>query len=809
MSMTTDGILLLAFGNPCYGYAAYNMVKSIKLNGCSLPVMLIHDGKQRIDLSAFDITEQIEVSESAGYTKTECYFRSRFANTLFLDVDGIAFKDITPLYEQWKNSNTPYAHYIHKLYTDADDDYPEMFWATKDVIKKYYGNVVANLPATQSSIQFYRKCKEADKLYGRVLELLKSPIPVSEMRNLWGGGQPDELYLNIALAEQGLSNIHYIPKEAMFFGNRLSPLTLTQIQERYYFLSIFGGRNFTRPVYQEYYDKYMVRLMRKHGQEHRYKIPLIMQKKHADMNRHMITQRGRESARLHSSGDVNNTSSNNNNQNNNQNNKQNNNQNTNKSNEQTNQYIRAVNRNQYKPPASTHRSHKLRYSVSPEKVHLITTYYQTKTRQHELDYCLEHNIKNSEIDYITVFSGCDVPFEADKLTVIRTDNRVTFNQCVRQCKPMINIISNSDIYFENVNDIKQLDFSKHFAITRHDLKGKRIVYRSFAGSQDVWIGKDIQELERDVAFGYPRCDQIIAYELSKQKRVLNPARQIKCIHVHTLPERSYTMKDELSGKGLMVSDIGSGGNAGAFRPRMLIHQPGRYGDLLIILPIAKYYYDAGYLVDILCPHQYHDLFDNIDYATPVTRKDMSYAKYIDLSFGLTNGEVNYWWRRNMHRFESFVDAKYELAGVPYPQPLVWNRNIDKEQSLKEKLNRNGYVLIHEDYNIRLPVDGLRIKVEDGYNIFDWYQVIMEAKEIHCIDSGVSNFIRYLNIDKPKYIYEGRNGGGVMMSKYEGWEKIHLIKSEEKAFNDSKETNKTITGTNTISNLTDKIKNVTL
>lgn len=709
----TDGILLLAFGNPCYGYAAYNMAMSIRLNGCSLPVMLIHDGRQKIDMSVFDITEQIHITECAAYIKTECYFKSRFKNTLYLDVDGCALKDITPLFNQFKESGNPYQHYIHKIYNESDYEYPDMYWATRETIEKYYGSVVNNFPATQSSIQFYRKCEESDKLYRRVLDLINEPIPVSEMRNLWGGGQPDELYLNIALSENG---IYPMTHNAMFFGNKISPLTVTQIQQKYYFLSLFGGREFTRKIYQDFYDRYMIKLMRSHNLEHRYKIPHIMYKKHADQNRHLITltQRTKEAE---------------------------------------------------KP-------FKKRYTVSPEKIHLITSYYKarTKERQSELDECLKRNIDDKEIDSITVFTECDLPFTSEKVREIRVHNRITFNKCVEVCTDDINIISNSDIYFENSNLIKQLDFNNHFAITRHDRRGRSIIYRPFPGSQDVWIGKGFKPIENDVEFGKPRCDQIIAYELNKQKRVLNPARTIICVHLHQSKERSYTQKDELKGNGMFVNDS----SAGAFRKRMLIIQPGMYGDILIILPIAKYYYDNGYLVDILCPERFHDLFRNIDYATPVEKKEDIYSKIIDLSFGINpSSEVHYWWMRNKSKYKSFVYAKYDLAKVPYPQPLVWNRNIKKESELVRIIDSDKYTLVHEDYGITIPVDGVRVSRIEGYNIFDWYQVIMNASEIHCIDSGIANFIRYLDVKCPKYIYEGRNGGGEQMSVYDDWIKDEI------------------------------------
>lgn len=590
----TDGIVLLAFGNPCYGFSAYNMAKSIRYNGCSLPIMLIHDGKQKIDFNVFDHTERIHITECAAYTKMECYFRSVFENTLYLDVDGIALNDITPLFKQFKESGKPYLHYVHTIYSDKDHEYPQMFWATRETIEKYYGNIVKKFPATQSSIQFYRKCDESEKLYQRILDLINEPVPVSEMRNLWGGGQPDELYLNIALAEQGINEMN---KDAMFFGNKISPLTLNQIQNKYYFLSMFGGRQFTRSIYQDFYDRYLIKLFQSNNDSHRYKIPMVMNGKHADTNRHIITQ-----------------------------------------------LQRAI--TQQKP-------YKPRTSKTNEKIHLITTYYKCKSeaRQAEVDECLRRNIEDVEIDRITVLTECNIPFIDPKLTIIKVDKRPTFNDCIEFIKDEITIISNSDIYFENANLIKQLNFRDNiFAITRHNMKRGRLVYEGYIGSQDVWIGKGIKPIENNQFFGILRCDQIISYELSKQKKLCNPSKYIKIIHKHEVNERNYTKNDVAIGKGMLVEDSGKG----AFRSRALI-KPENKQDLKIIKSIYEALTKMNYIIDILVEkgdETYSEL-----YVTPVNKEHDIYDKIIDLSVNenKTDGFV-YWWKKNSENVDSKESA---------------------------------------------------------------------------------------------------------------------------------------------------------
>jgi hypothetical protein len=70
-----------------------------------------------------------------------------------------------------------------------------------------------------------------------------------------------------------------------------------------------------------------------------------------------------------------------------------------------------------------------------------------------------------------------------------------------------------------------------------------------------------------------------------------------------------------------------------------------------------------------------------------------------------------------------------------------------------------YILCHE-----VSHDGISISVKrdnkvlfspiQDYNIFDWFAVIINAKEIHCIDSSLANFVEVIQgIDHiTKYYY---------------------------------------------------------
>ena len=186
---------------------------------------------------------------------------------------------------------------------------------------------------------------------------------------------------------------------------------------------------------------------------------------------------------------------------------------------------------------------------------------------------------------------------------------------------------------------------------------------------------------------------------------------------------------------------------GFYIPKLLIVQPGRHGDILICLPIAKHYSDLGYLVFWKCPREYHSMFSGIDYAIPVEYNAVA-DRTIDLSFGF-GGLPEKWWQQNKQNFDSFVTAKYFLAGVPIQKrsKLEWKRNKEKENELFEIVvgEKKDYVLVQEETHtgkyIRInDVNKISLRYIDGFTIFDWYKVIQNAKQIHCIDSILSNFI---------------------------------------------------------------------
>ena len=202
------------------------------------------------------------------------------------------------------------------------------------------------------------------------------------------------------------------------------------------------------------------------------------------------------------------------------------------------------------------------------------------------------------------------------------------------------------------------------------------------------------------------------------------------------------------------------------RNKVGIVQPGRIGDLVIVLPIAKWYADKGYEVIWPVCDKYLPLFDHIDYVRPIgTGVDIghSYEKAVELlkkkvgkviNLGIGFGRDEKGWLSSGLTFDQW---KYEEACVPFTEKhnLQITRNHTKENALKKELGLpDGYIVTHSKgesagsctFEIPNSVDVAPIK---GYCLFDWIGILESAKELHCINSSVMNLVEGLKIGKSK------------------------------------------------------------
>ncbi len=304
MSKTkSQGVVLFAFGKHTYYWAMYNLLFSIKHHSQNIKVACFVGDKDymgRYCPDIFDLADSItEIEKEHLYTngkfdpgklKVNIYNYLPFDSNLYLDVDAVCLKNIEPLFTELKAIDKEYASHTvgyHRIENGRKID--SMQWAFADDIWSVYGlGQDSVLPAINSSLQFIAKGQTSKKIYDTAKDLYENkPLPLDKLRMKWGNGQPDELYMNIAFALLGydpacteigydgaeIGHIHF----AMTRGFEYS-----QVIQRFYFQSYYGGKGFTARYYTEWLDRMLTKMQREKGGAHQYTIDRILQYKHAD-----------------------------------------------------------------------------------------------------------------------------------------------------------------------------------------------------------------------------------------------------------------------------------------------------------------------------------------------------------------------------------------------------------------------------------------------------------------------------------------------------------------------------------------------
>lgn len=224
---------------------------------------------------------------------------------------------------------------------------------------------------------------------------------------------------------------------------------------------------------------------------------------------------------------------------------------------------------------------------------------------------------------------------------------------------------------------------------------------------------------------------------------------------------------------------------------MIMIQPGRIGDIIICLPIAKHYHDLGY--EVIWPihksyfNMFHNLVDYVKFTSCEQLCNNSAKASIDISkddlvlslgFGISGLDHinNEWLRQNQYSFDQY---KYKLSDVPFEKKyqLDINRNGQREKDLYDRLVTNeNYVVVHEQasnhrVNIRVNETNYQ-KIVIGNqtdNVFDWITVLHRAKNRYLIDSCFLNLCVQLGIGGGHAYRKPCNNRGIFNPVLkEGW-----------------------------------------
>ena len=196
-----------------------------------------------------------------------------------------------------------------------------------------------------------------------------------------------------------------------------------------------------------------------------------------------------------------------------------------------------------------------------------------------------------------------------------------------------------------------------------------------------------------------------------------------------------------------------------------IVQPGRIGDIIIVLPIAKWFYDRGYKVIWPVCSDYVSMFNHVNYVEPVDiggtisnsyvrsleiLKNQKLDRLLDLGIGFGRDEAS--WLKSGLRFNEW---KYLESGVPFEErhSLQIIRNFSREKILSDNIKKfyetNGvYSLIHDTGTkgpYKFKERGIRVEPIGGFTIFDWIGLIENANHLYCVDSCIANLADQLDL----------------------------------------------------------------
>lgn len=193
-------------------------------------------------------------------------------------------------------------------------------------------------------------------------------------------------------------------------------------------------------------------------------------------------------------------------------------------------------------------------------INLFTSYFKSDSilRDFELRYCLLKNSLNPFINKIFVLNeDIHISEKNDKIINIYSTrpSYVDFINLINlnSNSDDINIISNSDIYFDkSLSLINKIDMDNTcISLTRWDVNEDNInIFFNRIDSQDCWIFKGkIKESLINISnfyLGVPGCDNAFMFNLFKcEYWSINPSLDIKSFHVHNSKIRTSTKQNKI------------------------------------------------------------------------------------------------------------------------------------------------------------------------------------------------------------------------------------------------------------------------
>jgi hypothetical protein len=278
------GITLLVVGNPAYMKFAANLMVSLRVHNKELPIQMITENglENHIpsNLRLWDSVVYIEPEDCylegklmPGLAKLSMYkylWRNGWNETIFLDVDAVAIKDLSQLFDHDKGVNISIQEDVYN-------------WLDPNVTAKHFG-LSGTAKGINDSYIYIRKSKQAEKVFKEARALMiNKPVQLEKLKNSWFKNQPDELYMSAALVKNNIDPYPAFSRKPVYFRYRheYSGISQSDIDKQYWLIGTYGDERFCHVAIGKMYDKYLQVYYRKLlNCNHIYKYHFLMNSKH-------------------------------------------------------------------------------------------------------------------------------------------------------------------------------------------------------------------------------------------------------------------------------------------------------------------------------------------------------------------------------------------------------------------------------------------------------------------------------------------------------------------------------------------------
>jgi hypothetical protein len=284
-----QGLVLLSFGKPEYHYMAAHLAMSIKYYN-DIPIAFVHDGTADKYIPApyhrfIDEWIKMPVQDyirkgiiDPGWAKINLLKHLPFDTNMYLDVDGLALQDLSPLFITDK-------FFACEVIGSGmiNDTIEYSIWATnKDVWQFFQLDPDQSIYRTiQSSFWIGKKGEQLAELHERMVANYDFPPKKITMR--WGDTMPDELIFSGTLAQ--MEHDPNFGKAVVFYGNTNVKEGFAELQAKYSILSMYGngqGTTLVKIKYKDWYNRICSMMCRKLNLNPIHPIGYLMRSKHAN-----------------------------------------------------------------------------------------------------------------------------------------------------------------------------------------------------------------------------------------------------------------------------------------------------------------------------------------------------------------------------------------------------------------------------------------------------------------------------------------------------------------------------------------------